>query len=298
MSSYSCLFSHDFYGRLLFATIAPLVVLAVLAYASHFAQRRYKDSSRRMDEVRGKHVSAALFVSFFVYSSVSYTVLQTYICDSLDDGEEYLQADYSLKCSTQRHIAYTAYASLMVIIYPVGIPAVFSWWLVRNRKHLQMPDRQAIAHIKPFSNIWGTYRPSRYYYEVVEFCRRMTLTMASVFLIPNTVNQITIVLSLGVAFLFLSESMSPFENRRDMKLYRWGNGVVLASMYVALLIKANNSNDKSGLVSVFGVVLIIANVFMVVSVLIQTVLAAKAWHVTMPKADMGVPDFSTANGVA
>lgn len=285
MMSYSCLYSHDFYDRLLFATIAPPVVLAVLGGASIFAQRRYKHCNRLMDAVRGKHLSAALFFTFFVYSSVSYTVFQTYICDSLDDGEVYLQADYSLKCSTKRHSLYTAYATLMIVVYPIGIPTVFSWWLVRNRKHLKMADRQEISHLKPFSSIWGTYKPSRYYFEVVECGRRVALTMASVFLIPNTVNQIAVVLSLAVVFLFISEWMSPFESNADMSLYRWGNGVVLASMYVALLLKANESNEKPGLISVFGGVLIVANVFMIVAVVVQTVLLTKSWRVSEPAVE-------------
>ena len=116
--------------------------------------------------------------------------------------------------------------------------------------------------------------------------------MASVFLVPNTVNQIAAVLSLAAVFLFISEYMSPFQVRRDMNLYRWGNGVVLASMYVSLLLKANDSNDRSGLVSVFGAVLITANVFMVVAVLIQTVLSAKAWHVSKSNAGRVLPGAS------
>ncbi|CAM9948564.1 unnamed protein product, partial [Laminaria digitata] len=212
----SCLFLHDFYGRLLLDAIEPLVVPGVLAGASHLARRRYKTSGRTMDLVRGKNVSAALFVTLFAYSSVSYTVFQTYNCDPLDDGGLYLQADYCQKCSTKRHNVYTVYASLMVIVYPVGIPAFFGWWLFRNRRCLKMQtDRQGTAHLKPFSYIWGTYRPSQYYYEVVECCRRVALTMASVFLIPNTVNQIAVVLSLAAVFLFISEWMSPFESSID-----------------------------------------------------------------------------------
>ncbi|CAM9547833.1 unnamed protein product, partial [Laminaria digitata] len=275
MMSYSCLFSHNFYSRLLLATITPIGVLVVLAGACYVAKKRYKTCAYKMAMVQSKHLAAVLFFTFFVYSSVSYTIFQTFICDALDDGDVYLQADYSLKCSTEQHDAYTIYAALMVVVYPVGIPVFFLWWLLRNSRYLKMSGRHSVAHLQPFSNIWGTYRPSRYYYEVVECCRRITLTMASAFLIPNTVNQIAVVLSLAAVFLFISEWMSPFARGADMSLYRWGNGVVLASMYVALLIKTNDSNQRSGVVSVFGSVLIIANVVMVVALLVQTVLLAK-----------------------
>ncbi|CAM9332568.1 unnamed protein product, partial [Laminaria digitata] len=272
---YSCLLSPDFYGRLLIATITPLVVLSMLAAAYYVAKKKYRSSNSGIVVVRNQFLSAALFVVFFVYSSVSSTILQTFRCDLLDDSVLYLQADYSLTCSSAKHKAYTVYASLMFIVYPLGIPVFFAWWLVRNRKYLKMSDRETTAHLKPFCSIWGTYRPSRYYYEVVECCRRITLSAASVFFIPNSVNQIAIVLSLAFVFLFVSESVSPFERNADMSLYRWGNGVILASMYVALLMKADSSNKESGRLAIFGGVLIAANTVMIAAVLVQSVLLAK-----------------------
>lgn len=37
-----------------------------------------------------------------------------------------------------------------------------------------------------------------------------------------------------------------------MGLYRWGNAVVVSSMFIARLLEVNGSNDKSCLQSVFG----------------------------------------------
>lgn len=279
MISYSCLFSPDFYGRLVLATVTPLAVIASLAGAYFTMKYVYNSSNRQLMAVRSKLLSAGLLFIFFVYSSVSYTIFQTFLCDPLDDGEVYLQADYSLRCSTERHKVYTEYAWVMIAVYPIGIPALFLLWLVRNRMYLKMPDRQTVAHLQPFCSFWGTYRPSRYYYEVVECCRRIALTMASVFLVPNSVNQIAVVLSLAAVFVIVSEAMSPFENSTDMSLYRWGNGIVVASMFVALLVKANESNEEdSGMLSVFGAVLITANVVMVGAVVVQSVILAKNWR--------------------
>ena len=279
MVSYSCLFSPGFYDSLLLATITPLVILLVLIGGYYVARKKYSSSNSRMLIVRDQHLAAALFVVFFVYSSVSSTIFQTFRCDTLDDGIKYLQADYRLTCSTAEHTAYTVYASLMLIVYPFGIPAFFCWWLRRNSEYLQMPDRHTMANLQPFYSIWGTYKPSRYYYEVVECSRRITLSAASVYFIPNSVDQIAIVLSLAFVFLFVSETMSPFEETEDMNLYRWGNGVILASLYVALLMKANSSvEEESGRMSVLGGVLITANVFMIIVILVESMLLARAWR--------------------
>ncbi|CAM9133786.1 unnamed protein product, partial [Laminaria digitata] len=266
--SYSCLFSPNFYGRLLVTTITPLLVLMILSLTYYFTKRRYRDSPQGIFTVRRRHLSAGLFVLFFVYSSVSSAIFQTFSCEDLEVGSS-LIADHSVLCQTWLHNAYMIYACLMITIYPIGIPSFFTWWLVRNRKYLKTSDRQTIVHLQPFGGVWSTYSPSRYYYEVVEYVRRLTLSLSSVFLAPDSVNQIAVVLGLASVFLFVSESLSPFESSTDMSLYRWGNGVIMASMFLALLVKADTSSDES--LSVFGWVLIVANILMIVAVVVEAV---------------------------
>lgn len=74
-----------------------------------------------------------------------------------------------------------------------------------------------------------------------------------------------------------------------MGLYRWGNGVILASIYVALLMKADPSNEESGRSSVLGGVLITANVVMIVTVLVQSVLLAREWRNAVPMPEEIIP---------
>ncbi|CAM9095604.1 unnamed protein product, partial [Laminaria digitata] len=268
--SYSCIVDTNFYHRLLLTTTMPLVVFAVLVGTNAIAMKQNGTSELARRSVQHKHLSAALFVMFFVYSSVSFTVFQTFACDPLDDGVEYLRADYSLSCWSDQHVAYVTYASVMVFVYPIGIPAAFTWWLARNRHDLTKPARETVDRLQPFSSLWVAYRPSCFYYEVVECGRRIALTGIAVFVFPGSAAQIAVVLLLAVVFSFISESMQPFEEKVEMWLYRWGNGVVLASMYVALLRKADVSGDDSRTQSAFAGVLIAANVFMIVAVLVHS----------------------------
>lgn len=269
--SFSCILAINFYGRLLLATIFPLLVFAVFLGTYTIAMLRNKTSESAMREVRRKHLSAALFFTFFIYSSVSFTIFQTFVCDRALDGlGPFLRVDYSLACDTSVYRKYKVYAIAMVCVYPIGVPVVFAWWLARNRAELARPTRDRASHLAPLSDIWAAYRPSRYYYEVIEFCRRVALTAAEVFVLPNSISQIAVVLLLAAVFLFVSESLSPFGKSIDMRLYRWGNGIVLASMYVALLVKVNISNEDQISLSAFGKVLIFANVCMVITVVVQS----------------------------
>ena len=58
-------------------------------------------------------------------------------------------------------------------------------------------------------------------------------------------------------------------------LYRWGNCVTVASMYVALLMKGHVGQEEQNFLSTYSVVLVLANVFMVVAMLVEMVLLAK-----------------------
>ncbi|CAM9541659.1 unnamed protein product, partial [Laminaria digitata] len=270
--SSSCLLATDFYNRLVLATVAPMVICLACAVTFFIAKMRNRTSNTAGPIVKHKHVSMVLFVVFFVYSSVSFTIFQTFVCDSLDDGNDYLRADYSITCNTERHTAYTACAWLMVLVYPVGVPAFFAFWLVSHRRELQNPRRETVSSLKPYPSLWAAYNPSCYYYQVVECGRRIVLTGAAVFVLPGSAEQVAIVLFLAVAFMLVSEALCPFRSITDMWLYRWGNGIILASMYVALLLKVDLAEEDSRSSSAITVLLIAANVFMIFTVAVQAVL--------------------------
>ena len=268
----------NFYDKLLMSTISPIVILTVLAATYSVAKKRNLRSEVAMREVQYKHVSAALFLAFLVYSSVSLTIFQTFVCHDLDDDWSYLRADYSLRCMTGTYAKYRAYAIAMVFVYPIGVPAILAWWLLRNRTDLKKATRTTMEHLQPFSGIWGPYKPSRYFYEVVECGRRIALTATASFVPPDSVAQIAVVLLVAAILLFVSESLSPFRSKVDMGLYRWGNGIILSSMYVALLLKVDTSGEDNNTLSAFGKVLIAANVFLVATVLIQSMFLVVEWR--------------------
>ena len=173
--SNSCIVKTDFYDRLLLATVGPLVALSALIGTSFVGRRRNPSTQPVQPLLQSDRGSAGLFILFFVYSYVSFTIFETFVCDDLDDGMSYLRADYSLVCSSEKHAAYKVYASIMICVYPVGIPAFFGWWLARNRRGLGSPSREDMVHLDSFRGLWAAYNPSCYYYERVRCSRRIAL---------------------------------------------------------------------------------------------------------------------------
>lgn len=266
-----CIVKTDFYDRLLISTLWPLVTLVALSGISYIIRKRARSTQIPETVLQDKFLATGLLVMFFVYSSVSFTIFQTFVCDDLDDGNAYLRADYSVKCRTEKHGAYITYASVMVFVYPIGIPAFFGWWLARNRRDLGETDKQETTRIRAFRGMWSAYKPSCCYYEVVECCRRALLTGAAVFVLPNSADQIAVVLLVVVIFMFIFESLSPFKSKHDTWLYRWGNAIIIVSMYVALLLKTDLAGADSRISIAVTAVLVAANVCMVTSVLVQVV---------------------------
>lgn len=275
---YSCIVATDFYDHLLFSTTTPALV-AVVLFGSHVvAQKRNGRSASAMRTVANKHQAAAIYLASFVYSPVSYKLFQTFACDKLDDGATYLRVDYSLSCSTARHQLYEVYALAMIFVYPIGIAGGFAWLLGRNRHDLVKAERETMVHLTPFAGLWAAYKPSRFFYEVVECGRRISLTVIAAFVLPNSVAQISIALLFAAAFVFISEAISPFGKTADMNLYRWGNAIIVTSMYVAFLMKVDVGYDTNYALVRFSHVLITANVLMVITVFLQTVFLIHGWR--------------------
>lgn len=263
--SFACVLETDHYQRLLFATIGPMVVFLGLAMLYSISKKRNYQFPEVMRSVNRKFLSIALFIVFFVYSSVSHTIFQTFVCEKLDNDIEYLRADYSLECTTSTHKTFEAYAAVMVIIYPIGIPVTFLWWLLKNRRVLSKRSHPSSYsdEILALRDLWGPYKPQCYYFEFVEYARRVLLTGVSVFVSPGKVSQIAVVLVVAVLFAMSSEALSPFRFASDAWLYRLGNCIIFLSMYLALLLKVGVSGLDESIEVMFSIVLIVAHAALV-----------------------------------
>lgn len=236
--SVGCLFDIGIHGRLIIATIGPIMVVMFLGVTYVVAAKGSQGSAAALYSIRHKHMSTLLLLTFLVYSSVSSILFQMFACDKLEDGRKYLRADYRVECDSSKHIAVQIYAGFMIFLYTVGIPTLYASLLFRDRAVLKDEvRREASQHTQSFSDLWKPYKPSIFYYEVVECGRRVLLTGVAVFIFPNTSAQIAVTLMIAFVFAMTSEGLAPFASRWDTWISRMGHVVVFASMYVALLLR-------------------------------------------------------------
>ena len=285
--SIRCFLEVDFHDRLLWTTITPVVIMGLLGVTYFIAANKHRASSETFfRKTRQKHVSTALLITFLVYSSVSSVVFQMFACDKLDTGKSYLRADYTIECDSDKHRALQIYAGLMIILYPVGIPALYAGLLFSNRRVLRDEKRREESHFaRPISDLWKPYKPQRFYYDVIECGRRILLTGAVVFIYPNTASQIAVAFAIAVFFVFVSEAMAPYKSCWDAWTSRIGHAIVFASMYFALLLKVDVSGENHSSQEMFGVILVGVHGCMVVAVMVQAIVLAMSLRSTKKLED-------------
>jgi hypothetical protein len=154
---FNCLVPTNFHHRLVVVTAVPIgiVIGVLLACAFRRIQLRLWRNVSSVDEqsnaVLAKSLHGIFLFLFSVFPLVSCTILQTFDFDrSLDDGEGYLVADYSIRESDPVHHNYTTYAAMMFCIYCIGIPGV-SWYMLYEQKDFiwQLQDTElALIQIK------------------------------------------------------------------------------------------------------------------------------------------------------
>ncbi len=274
--SAGCFIDADFHDRLLISTTAPVVALFFLAGTYCVASRINRGDAGALQIIWNKHVSTVLLLTFLVYSSVSATLFSAFACDELDDGKNYLRADYRIECDSSKHRAIQVYAGFMIAVYAVGIPAFYGLLLFWNRDELKsdQPQREYSARATAIFDLWSPYKPSVFYYEVIECGRRILLAGVAVFIYPNTAAQIAVTLMMAFFFVVASEVLAPYESNWDTWVSRMGHAVIFTSMYVALLLKVDVSDERTGSQKVFEAFLVTVHACMILVVVIETVVLA------------------------
>lgn len=111
---------------------------------------------------------------------------------------------------------------------------------------------------------------------MIECARRVLLTGVLVFIEPDSAAQIAVTAALAVAFVFVSEGLSPYESAWDSWVSRCGHVVVFLSMYMALLLKVDVADESQHGEKVLEWFLVILNGAMVAAVIVESIIIASS----------------------
>ncbi|CAM9327003.1 unnamed protein product [Ectocarpus sp. 13 AM-2016] len=100
--SQSCWFQPDFLKQLVFTTLLPLGIVAVLmAQYAKTVRTRSTEASRRaaFDNTAG----GVLLTGFFFYIVTSTLIMEAFDCQDFEDGSSYLKADFRISCNSNKY---------------------------------------------------------------------------------------------------------------------------------------------------------------------------------------------------
>jgi hypothetical protein len=120
-------------------------VIGALALAGWWLKRRRPAAAAAATKEKSSAAASALGVSnslfgwalffiFLLYPGCCSTAFSTFICSSLDDGSRYLRRDADLDCDAPAHSLMQSYAIIMIFVWPLGVPCLYSfgfWWYWR-----------------------------------------------------------------------------------------------------------------------------------------------------------------------
>ena len=172
--SIQCSFAVKHYHILLMATILPISVILALYTMCLVATIGTAQRTRAL----GHCSSTSLFILFWAYPSVSRIVLSTFWCEEFPEANKTLglptsalRADYRISCepSTER-TGWLVYAGLMVLVYPIGVIALYVYLFVIYSK-LITSEQKSVEDDSKLSRIGfliSPYTTKMYWFEAYE----------------------------------------------------------------------------------------------------------------------------------
>jgi hypothetical protein len=280
----------DLHMTTMLATTACFVALLAYSYSRHNARHMYLS--------RTLVWNILLPFLFLVYPSISKTVLLMLRCREID-GTRYLLSDIALSCEDEQYAQYFRFALFGVLMFPVGIVALFTGLVHRQRRNLppdwwpkEEPSKQKEAYAsyrkevgrsmaKPFaawkSTVWdekmaphvkcfnrygflfAAYTTRFWWFEGLITVYKLCMTVVIVFV--SDLDQAKILFGMTGATLMLG-AMSfyqPFKHAGILSINTMAQLVILFVLFTASYLLINGGNNT--FVAIFLVMLTIAPLF-------------------------------------
>jgi hypothetical protein len=232
---------YDFYKMLLGVTVIPLALFAILAGVGKLAS----DASRTR-----WYYTLALAVSYLTLPTVTSTIFAAFPCDELDTGEEFLRADYGISCSGSSGVTYwfwASYAGLMLLVYPIGIPAMYTCILFSNREKISegVDKREENEKLMSLAFLFDAYKPEFWWFEIFETFRRLALTGGLGAAVPGSNTQLALGMLISFSASMVVTGKTPYVADRDNFLAISTNVQIFFALMTALVLKKSEEGGAS-----------------------------------------------------
>ena len=146
-------FASTYYFELLTKTLLPLVLILGCWLAAKQLRKRYDSSENDSEEAESadkKPIGLFMaelcgdlwfYIIFLTYPSSCAAIFKFFLVEKFDgdgeDGMNLLRVDRSINTASPTYALFFLYALLMVIVFPIGVPALYAGILFRSRDQLR-----------------------------------------------------------------------------------------------------------------------------------------------------------------
>eukprot|EP01045_Picozoa_sp_COSAG04_P003609 COSAG04_NODE_148_length_22826_cov_11.360026_4_plen_2104_part_00 len=250
-----------FYGKIvtnIVAVPAFIVGVCVLIYISQKRTLMAVIEAGAADtsglEVLTVKLKQNLFLGIFlVYPTITTTLFRVPQCEYFGDSG-FHEDDYTIDCGTTKFQATVAFAVFIIILIPIGVPAIFMILMLRAKKSLGgavnetalggaklVPD-DADDEADSYGFLIRDYRPQYWYHEIVTYSRKLLLGGISVVMGRGTMAQTYFVISTEAFYLMHHMRTYPFVNYKHNVIEALGH-CALMLLYAISLILRNEDDD-------------------------------------------------------
>jgi len=224
-----------------------------------FAYYLFRHWTGALDHDTRHRLKSSMLFWFLLFT----TVLDVFRCDPLGGGKHFMYVDYTTRCYTPRHGAMLLYAGAFVLVYPLGIPAMY-FVLLYNRRHqinpvLPWTNKKArmklspkdVEHaielrmhnprISPFSFLYDAYEPEFWWWEVFVCATRLVLTSSNVYLARSIELQPFAVLIMSLINVKLYGLFDPYVSDSDDLIAEIACWNTVATLVFSIIIKCEES---------------------------------------------------------
>jgi hypothetical protein len=184
-----------------------------------------------------------LVLGYFIYASANTIFFQTFNCQQIDSAS-YLRNDLSIDCSDPAHKSCTAFATIMVFFFSVGLPAMYLLLLLPHRKgFLGQSGRSqaALSDVKILHFFYADYKGEFYYWEILECLRKLLITGVAVAIVPGSLIQLVVSLAVIAVYAVAVALFRPYRTARDNTLALVLYAMLSITLLIGLLLKVSRA---------------------------------------------------------
>jgi hypothetical protein len=190
-----------------------------------------------------KLVAFQLLITYLVYPFGCKVIFSMFDCIKVD-GQDYLRSDISIRCDTPAHKSAEAFSVFMILVFPLGLPALYFGMLWHNRERLFGKDKGSMSFLRFF---YDEYDPRFFYWESIECIRKCIVMGFASFFRPGTLMQLIAVMLFTVFYIVVLTNCKPYKDPVDDTLAITNQAMLFMMLLGALMLKFKQGFSATGI---------------------------------------------------